>query len=177
MNQDGDRTGFGDTVLSLKYRFLEQGVHTPALGLYYTTKVPSASVSQGLGSGEFDHSLSLLVSKDVHPVHFDFNFTPFFAGRPTHPGFDHNYGFALAGWAPVFSRLNVTVEGYGASSLNAETPGFASTTLAFSYALRPRVVLDTGLDIGVTSGAPRKRVFAGVTYAAGNLYSFFRRPH
>jgi hypothetical protein len=176
MNGDGDRTGFGDTFLSLKYRFLEQGTHRPALGLYYSTKVPTASVVEGLGSGEFDHALSLLASKDLHPVHFDFNFTPFFAGRPGRPGFDHNCGFALAAWAPLLPRLNVAVEGYGASSLNVDSPAFGSTTLAFSYALRPRVVLDTGLDVGVTAGAPRKRVFAGVTYAAGNVYSLFRKP-
>ena len=176
MNGDGDRTGFGDTFLSLKYRFLEQSAHRPALGLYYTTKVPTASVVEGLGSGAFDHSLSLLVSKDVHPVHFDFNFTPFFAGRPDRSGFDHNYAYALSCVAPLWARLNITLEGYGASSLDPEVPAFGSTTLAFTYALRPRMVLDTGLDVGVTAGAPRKRVFVGITYAVANMYAWFRKP-
>jgi len=175
MNQDGDRTGFGDTLLGLKYRLLEQGHYRPALGFFYSAKVPTASVINRLGSGEFDHSASLLVSKDLHPLHFDFNLTPFFAGRPGRPGMDHDIGFALSCWAPLTPRLNLIGEGYGANALNTDTPAFASTTLALGYALPPRLVLDTGIDVGVTAGAPRKRVFVGITYALANVYASLRR--
>src|ERR1700733_2929001 len=56
MDGAGDRTGFGDTSLGLRYRFLGQTKHRPSLGLFYEAKVPSASAVLGLGSGQVDHS-------------------------------------------------------------------------------------------------------------------------
>src|ERR1700733_5376352 len=52
MDGAGDRTGFGDTSLGLRYRFLGQTKHRPSLGLFYEAKVPSASAVLGLGSGQ-----------------------------------------------------------------------------------------------------------------------------
>src|ERR1700693_189717 len=92
MDGDGNRTGFGDTWLGLRYRFLGQTKHRPSLGLFYTAKVPSASTLLGLGSGQVDHSISFLASKDLHRLHFDFNLIELLAGRPTASGFDHDTG-------------------------------------------------------------------------------------
>jgi hypothetical protein len=174
MNGDGDRTGFGDSWLGLRYRFLKQTKRHPSLGLFYAAKVPSASEALGLGSGQVDHSISLLASKDVRKLHFDFNLIELLIGRPTASGVDHNTGFALATWLPVTRRLSVVLEPYGYTALNESTPAFASTTLGFNYRVQPRLYLDSGLDVGVTAGAPHKRVFVGVTYALGNVYSWLR---
>jgi hypothetical protein len=177
MNGDGNRTGFGDTWLGLRYRFLRQTKHRPSMGLAYQAKLPSASVVLGLGSGQVDHAPSFLVSKDIHPFHLDFNLMPLLAGRPTGSGFDHNVGFALSASAPLTRRLGVVGEGYGYTTLNQNNPAFASTMLGFTYQVEPRLILDAGLDVGVTSGSPRKRVFVGVTYAVANVYSWIRpRP-
>jgi hypothetical protein len=174
MNADGNRTGFGDTWLGLRYRFLKQTKRHPSLGLFYAAKVPSASVALGLGSGRVDHSISFLASKDVRKFHFDFNLIELLSGRPTASGVDHNTGFALATWLPVTRRLSVVLEPYGYTALNAATPAFASVTLGFNYRVQSRLYLDGGLDAGVTAGAPQKRVFVGVTYAMGNVYSWLR---
>jgi Putative MetA-pathway of phenol degradation len=177
MDGVGDRIGFGDTWLGLRYRFLRQTKHWPSLGLAYQVKVPSASVVLGLGSGQVDHSPSFLVSKDVHPFHIDFNVLPLLAGRPTGSGFDHNVGFALSASAPLTRRFGVVGEGYGYTDLNQSNPAFASTMMGFTYQVGSRLILDTGLDVGVTSGAPRKRVFVGITYAMANVYSWMWSRH
>ena len=171
-DEDGNRTGFGDTWLGLKYRFLEQTRHTPSAGLFYQAKIPSANVALGLGSGQVDHAISLLISKDIHPLHLDFNVTPLFAGRPANLGFDHDLGFALSAAAPLSKRFGTVIEGYGYTALNSTNPAFASTMLGFTWQVQPRLILDTGLDVGVTSGAPQRRVFIGVTYAIANVYSW-----
>jgi len=145
--------------------------------LFYQAKIPSAGAANGLGSGRVDHALSVLVSKDIHPIHLDFNVTPLLAGSPTSSGFDHNIGFALSGSAPLTHRLGLVGEGYGYTSLNQNNPAFASTMLGFTYQVQPRLILDTGLDVGVTSGAPRKRIFVGITYAIANVYSRMRSQH
>ena len=174
MNGGGNRTGYGDNWLGLKYRFLGQTKHRPALGVFYDAKVPSASVALGLGSGKVDHSISFLASKDVRKFHFDFNVIELLAGRPAATGFDHNTGFALAAGVPITKRLTGIVEPYGYSSLNPGNPAFASAMVGFNYKVQPRVYLDGGLDLGVTHDAPHKRVYVGVTYALANVYSWMK---
>jgi Putative MetA-pathway of phenol degradation len=174
MNGDGNRTGFGDTWLGLRYRFLKQTKRRPSLGLFYEAKVPSASVALGLGSGQVDHSISFLASKDVHRLHFDFNLIELLAGRAGAGGIDHDTGFALATWLTVTRRWNLVFEPYGYTLLNQGSPAFASAMLGGNYKVQPRLYLDSGLDVGVSAGAPRKRVFVGVSYAIGNFYSWVR---
>lgn len=173
---EGNQTqrGFGDTWLGFKYRFHEQSKRIPALGLLYLAKMPSASESKGLGTGQADHALSFLVSKDVRKLHFDFNAIEFLGGRPSGPAFDHCTQYALSASAPLKGRWGAIVEGYGANELNPDTPAFASTMAGLTYQLSPRLVFDGGLDIGVTHGAPGKRVYAGITYAIANAYSWIR---
>lgn len=174
MDGSGNRTGFGDTWLGLKYRFLKQTKRRPSLGLFYAAKAPSASVALGLGSGRVDHAISFLASKDIHRLHLDFNVIALLAGRPAASGFDHDTGFALSNWFTLTPRLNLVVEPYGYTLLNQGSPAFASTMIGFNYKVQPRLYLDSGLDFGVTSEAPRERVFVGVTYALGNVYSWMR---
>jgi hypothetical protein len=76
----------------------------------------------------------------------------------------------------VYRHLSVVGEGYGYTALNADTSGFAATMLAFTYQVRPRFVIDSGLDVGVSHDAPQKRVFVGFTYAFGNVYALIRKP-
>ena len=167
--------GFGDTWLGLKYRFSDQTKYIPSFGLFYQVKTPSPSAQDGLGTGQIDHSWSLLASKDIRRLHFDFNVTPLLAGRQGSPGFDQNTGFALSASVPLTKPISLVVEGYGYTALNSANPAWASTMAGFTYQVNPRLVLDAGLDVGVTSNAPRTRVYLGVSYAMANLYSMVRR--
>ncbi len=174
MDETGNRTGFGDTWLGLRYRFLKQTKQRPSLGLFYEAKVPSASVALGLGSGQVDHSISFLASKDVHQLHFDFNLIELVAGRAGASGFDHDEGFALASWLNVTHHLNLVLEPYGYTQLHQTSPALASTMIGGNYRVGTRLYLDSGVDLGVTSAAPSARIFVGITYAIGNAYSWLR---
>jgi hypothetical protein len=174
MNGDGNRTGYGDNWLGLRYRFLAQTKRRPSLGVFYEAKVPSASTALGLGSGQVDDSISFLVSKDVRKFHFDFNLIELLAGRQLAPGVDHNTGFALATWLPLTPRLSGVIEPYGYTLLNQSNPAFASVMVGGNYKVQPRLYLDAGLDVGATHYAPDKRVYVGVTYAIVNMYSLMK---
>lgn len=174
MDGSGDRTGFGDTWLGLRYRFLKQSKRRPSFGVFYEAKIPSASVVLGLGTGQVAHSISFLASKDVRRLHFDFNLIELLAGRAGASGFDHDTGFALASWLTVTRHLNLVLEPYGYTQLNQANPAFASTMIGGNYRVGHRLYLDSGLDLGVTSAAPSERVFIGITYAIGNAYSWLR---
>ncbi len=168
---EGIQRGFGDTWLGVKYRLSSQAKKRPAFALYYQIKIPSAAF--GLGSGEVDHSIALIASKDVRRVHFDFNVIPSFIGRAG-GGFDYNTGFACASWLALPRRFTLVMEPYGYTSLNAGTPAYASLMTGVSYRVNRRFYLDTGIDTGVSHAAPHKRVYAGMTYAIGNLYQWFQ---
>lgn len=165
-------TGFGDSWLGLKYHFASQTKYRPAVGVFYQAKVPSAMGD--LGSGEIDHSLSFLFSKDVRRTHFDFNVIPYLAGRPHAVGHDRNVGLALSASHPLSRRLSLVGEGYGYTALNGASPAFASTMIAGTYQVGPQLVLDSGVDWGVTSAGPRARIFFGMTYAIANVYRWIK---
>lgn len=174
VDEAGTRTGFGDTWIGLKYHFLTQTRIRPSLGIFYQAKVPTADETKEIGSGEVDHAISLLVSKDISRFHFDFNVSPLLAGRHGSPGVDHNIALALSFSVPLTHRLSLVGEGYGYTSLNDQTPSIASVMAGVTYQVRPRFVLDAGFDTGTTPAAPPERVYVGATYAIGNLYSLFR---
>jgi len=173
MDGSANRTGFGDTWLGLKYRLVGQTKHRPAFGVFFASKVPSASIALG-GSGAVDYTASFLASKDIRRLHLDFNVVELWAGRTAASGFDSNTGFALSSWLTLTHRLNLVVEPYGYTLLNRANPAFASAMMGFNYKVTPRFYVDSGLDLGVTTTAPSARVFVGVTYAVGNFYSWIR---
>ena len=167
--------GFGDSWLGLKYRFFERPSRGLALSILYMAKIPSASEEDALGTGEVDHSISLLASKDVSRLHFDFNAIEYLGGRDSGPRLDHCTQFALSASAPLHGPWGAIVEGYGSTELNSDVPSFASGMLGLTYQVNRRLVFDGGLDLGLTHGSPNKRAYVGVTYAITNLYAWLAR--
>ena len=166
----GTQRGYGDNWFGLKYRYLGQTKHRPSLGVQYEAKMPTGNVLLGMSSGEVDHALALIASKDIRRFHFDFNVIPQLIGLPGGAGFDHNAGFAWATWLPVTKRVTLVTEPYGYTALNLQTDGYASWMAGCSVQVRPRLYLDGGMDFGVTATAPHSRVYGGVTFAVANVY-------
>jgi hypothetical protein len=171
----GTHRTFGDNWLGPQIRFYRQTERVPSLAFRYEVKIPSASTTDGLGTGRADHAFTLLASKDVAGIHFDFNVSQFLIGRSEGGGFDKSQGVNLAFSRPIHGPLLFTAEFYGDTRLNRNTPGFVSSLWALTYAVTPRLVVDAGYEIGLTSGGPHRHVFVGATYAIANLYPGGRR--
>jgi len=171
----GTHRGFGDNWLGPQIRIYKQTKLVPTFAFSYAVKIPSASPQDGLGSGQVDHSFTLLVSKDIGKTHFDFNATGFLIGQPGASGFDKNQQFNLAFSHALHGPLQFTGEFYGDTQLNAATPGFVSSLWALTYTVNPRLVVDSGFEAGITSGGPHRHAFVGVTYSIANLYPGWRR--
>ena len=165
-----DDSGVGDNWLGLKYRFSGQTRHVPSFGIFYQAKVPSPSAN--LGTGHVDHAISFLASKDVGRVHFDFNVTPTLAGSTS--GLNHNTGLALSSSVPLNRKLSLVSEAYGYTPLDHDAPGYSSMMAGLTYQSSHRLVFDAGADFGMTHDAPQRRIYAGVTYAIGNAFSWMR---
>lgn len=169
--------GFGDNWLGPQIRIYKQTKLIPSLAFSYAVKIPSANSENGLGTGRMDHAVTFLASKDIAHIHFDFNATQFWIGRQDAHGFDRNNQLNLAFSFPMHGPLQFTGEFYGDTELNRASPGFASSLGALTYTVTPRLVIDSGFEAGLTSGGPRRHVFAGLTYSIANLYPGWRRRH
>jgi hypothetical protein len=166
----GRHRSFGDNWLGAQVRFYRQTQRVPTLAFSYAIKIPSAKTEDGLGTGRVDHAFSFLVSKEIAKFNFDFNVTQYLIGRSNASGVDENQQLALAFAHVVYHGLQFNGEFYGDTRLNQTTPGFASSLWALSYRVVPRLVIDGGFEVGLTSGGPHRHAFVGATYSIANLY-------
>ena len=171
----GTHRSFGDNWLGPQIRIYRQTRQIPTLAFGYAIKIPSTSTEDGLGTGRVDHALTFLASKDLSHFHFDFNFTQFLIGRADTPGVDKNQQFNLAFSHVIYGGLQFTGELYGQTRLNQTTRGFASSLWALTYTVTPRLVIDGGFEVGLTSGGPHRHAFVGATYSIANLYPGWRQ--
>ena len=171
----GTHQTFGDNWLGTEIRFHRQTQQLPTLAFSYAFKIPSASTENGLGTGRVDHSFTFAASENIAHFNLDFNFTQFLIGRPSASGFDENQQLALAFSHAIHGKLQFAGEFYGVTQLNKATSGFASSLWALTYTVLPRLVVDGGLEVGLTPGGRRRHVFFGATYSLANLYRRSRR--
>ena len=169
---DGDRSGYGDNWVGFSYRYLKQTKSRPSLGVMYMAKIPTGDPDRELGSGEADHVLSFLVSKDIRRAHFDFNVSPQWMGVANSSS-DHNVALSMAVSLPATKRLTLVLESYGETEAG-DDPASASLMTGCSVEVHPRLYLDGGFDSGITPGAGGKRLFVGITVAVANVYTWTR---
>ena len=166
---DSGTHGVGDTALGFKYRVTQDSRHQPSIALMYMAKLPTAG--DVLGSGEADHILTLLVSKDLGKHHFDFNLAASLLGRPQ-GGVDRSYLNALAWSHPLRGKWGATAELSGATSRspNPFTPANAQLIAAATYTARPRLVFDFGMMGRITGEIPHAMLITCFTYSIAGLY-------
>lgn len=168
-------TSFGDNWLGTEIRFHRQTTRLPTMAFSYAFKIPSASAENGLGTGRVDHSFTFGASESVAHFNFDFNVTEFLVRQPAASSFDTNQQLALAFSHAIHGKLQFAGEFYGDTQLNTTTPGFASSLWALTYTVVPRLVIDGGFEVGLTTGGPHRHAFLGLTYSIANLYPGWRR--
>jgi hypothetical protein len=168
---DSGNSGTGDTGVGFKYRLTRDSGYKPSISLMYMAKLPTAGSL--MGSGEVDHSFTLLASKDFGKHHFDYNLIANLLGRP-HGGFDRSYLNALAWSHPVRGKLGATAELSGTTSPDAVTPAAAQVLASATYAPKPRLIFDIGMSAHITGEIPHAMFIAGLTYS---IADFYHRPH
>jgi hypothetical protein len=160
--------GVSDNNVGFRWRFLHQAKSQPTLTVQYSAKLPTAGPVEG--SGEVDHIVTLLASKDLPKrFHVDANLSYAWLGRPG-GGFDHN-------WLPtgtlaysLTNKWQIAMEFSGATRQNAATAAVTQNLWAVSYTLRPRLVLDSAVQVRVTGNVPRVVYLGGFTYSIADLY-------
>ncbi|MEO7715055.1 MAG: transporter [Capsulimonas sp.] len=57
------KTGFGDTTVGAKWRFLEETKSAPQVAIDYGLKIPTASKSEGFGDGKYASNFGICAAK------------------------------------------------------------------------------------------------------------------
>lgn len=166
--------GTGDNWLGGRVRLTGEKQTWISTAFMYTIKLPTAGTADGFGTGFVDHSFTFIASKDIRKWHFDFNTIELLGGRPG-DGFDTNTTLALAAAHPLKGKWGMVYEAWGQTSLNAVSPAFASNLVGVTYNFSDRFIFDGGVDLGVTSDAPRARLLVGATYSVANLHSWVKK--
>ena len=156
--------GVSDTYIGFRWRFLHQTKQRPTLTVQYSSKIPTG------GPGEVDHVVTLLGSKDLPArFHLDVNLGYQWLGRPG-GGFDQD-------WLPAFTlgysltdKWGIAMDFSGATRANAATPAIAQSLWAVSYAVKPRLVLDSAVQFRITGNVPSVVYLGGFTYSIADLY-------
>ena len=163
------RSGIGDAWLGARYRFNQGKNGLPSFGALYLIKLPFASPAKQQGSGYTDHSLALLMSKDLGRTHLDFNAVRMAIGSAS--GTKGGTFGALAISRPLHGRLSGTIEAYGGDQDGTS----AALLTAISWRWSERLLTDIGIERGFWGNSGQTKVTFGMTYAVTNLYRAFGR--
>jgi hypothetical protein len=162
-------TGIGDSQLGIQVELEHEKETRPGFAVAYYIKLPTADAAQGLGTGRVDHTFIALVSKKLGGTTVDFNASFLLSGRTTDNGHAASGQGALAASHNVSSRVGVQGELSGYSRNDAQS-GLMFALGAVTYQINRKLVLDAGMRFGLTSNAPRRGFFAGLTLGISDLY-------
>jgi len=163
-------SGFADFALGAQWCFAHQTLFGADLAFQLTHKFATASAEEGLGSGAADTTLALFWSRDFGVNHVDINFLHTWLGLPSANGGGTTHQPA--------ATISVSHKLTGPWSFGGELYGIGGTALNgrvvsnlwyVAYQPSSRLVLDSGVDIGLTRGAQRYSIFAGLTYGLGRF--------
>ncbi len=164
-------SGPGDLSLGLQWCYFHDGLFGTDQAIQVAHTFPTAAMAQGLGNGAPIDILTLIFSRDAGPYHIDVNLLESWIGLTSDQG--GGRAAQTAGTVSITRNLNeawsITGELYALQStpLNARV---VSNLWAVAYKVSKRLVLDAGVDVGLTHGAPRFTVFTGLTVGLGRFH-------
>ncbi len=167
---DGDRTDdFGDIHIGAKVRLLSETARRPAIGSWFSTRLPNAGNESGLGKDVQDFASAVTIGKTVQSVRVVANIGMLMIGRPTEAVAQDDlliYGLSVARAVSANSELVGEFVGR-ANFANLVTPGAEDRGLLRFGAryTKSGVRIDGGILLGLTSYDPEFGLTAGLTWA------------
>lgn len=177
LQTDGVSTDdFGDIHIGAKVRLLSETAHRPAIGSWFSTRLPNAGNESGLGKDVQDFSSALTIGKTVQSVRVVANIGLLMIGRPTEAVAQDDlliYGLSVA--RAISPAAEVVGEFVGrANFANIVTPGAEDRGLlrfGTRYTISG-VRFDAGVLIGLTPRDPEVGFTGGLTW----VFDAFRVP-
>jgi len=166
--QGSSQSGGADPLFGSQIQALHQEKAGLDLGLAYWHKLPRASVEKGIGSGKADDTLLLTASRTIGCWEFDLNAGANWLGRP---GADSRsrQGVGSLAVTRAFGAWNASLDTFALAATGAG-PRTVTSILAVGRDISPRLCLDLGAEAGLTRGAERLALDAGLVWRIGHLW-------
>ncbi len=177
LETDGVSTDdFGDVRIGAKVRLLSETARRPAIGSWFSTRLPNAGNESGLGKDVQDFSSALTIGKTVQSVRVVANIGLLMIGRPTEAVAQDDLLIYSLSVARAVSQSAELVGEFAGRANFAEivTPGAEDRGLLRFGAryTRSGVRLDAGVMLGLTSRDPAIGFTGGLTW----VFNAFRVP-
>lgn len=166
---DGDTTDdFGDIHVGAKVKLLGETAHRPAIGSWFSTRLPNAGNESGLGKDVQDFASALSIGKTVRSVRVVANIGVLMIGKPTDAvAQDDLLIYSLSVARAVSPAAEIVGEFVGrANFANIVTPGAEDRGLlrfGTRYTISG-VRFDAGILLGLTPRDPEIGVTTGFTW-------------
>ena len=162
--KEGKReNGMADTEMKLKYRLVDEKNWRPAFAVSGILKIPTASESKGLGSGQTDFGINAILTKNLSKklaLHLNLGYT--FIGE-NHVNNELNY--SMAAQFMLTEKWALVGEVVGVNNLNGRHGDDPFSGLIGTYYLiTDKIIWDAGLEIGMNKAAPDFRLTTGLTW-------------
>jgi hypothetical protein len=172
----GSTADVDDIHVGAKVRLVSETANRPAIGTWFTTRLPNAGNESGLGKDMQDFATALTIGKTVRSVRVVANIGMQMLGNPTRQAAqDDLMIYSLSVARAISQRGEVVGEFVGrANFANIVTPGAEDRGL-FRFGTRYTMAgirLDAGLLLGLTPRDPEIGVTAGVTW----VFNLFQVP-
>ena len=158
-----------DFVMGAKIRIMAESARRPAFGFRFATRLPNASIQQGIGTDTTDFFASILASKTVQSVRIVGNIGLGILGDPTNGHrqndvltYGGSFARALTNHSEVVGEVNGRVSTRSGSAFpGTETRG---TLNLGGRHTRGAVRFDVGMLFGLTTVDPTIGFTTGITY-------------
>lgn len=155
--------GMADTEIKLKYRLMDEKNWTPAFTVSGILKIPTASESKGLGSGQTDFGINAILTKSLSKkwaVHLNLGYT--FIGED-HVNNELNYSMAVQFFlTEKWALVGEVVGGNNFNGRHGDDP--FSGLIGTYYSITDKIIWDAGVEIGMNQAAPDVRLTTGLTW-------------
>lgn len=174
---DGDTTDdFGDIHVGAKVKLLGETAHRPAIGSWFSTRLPNAGNESGLGKDVQDFASALSIGKTVRSVRVVANIGVLMIGKPTDAvAQDDLLIYSLSVARAISPAAEIVGEFVGrANFANIVTPGAEDRGLlrfGTRYTISG-VRFDAGILVGLTPRDPQIGITTGFTW----VFDAFKIP-
>jgi hypothetical protein len=155
--------GLGDILVDGEYVLVEERDVIPEVSPFVGVKFPTADSSTGLGTGEFDETLGVSLSKTFGKrwtASADLLYT--FVGSPRHTTLDNFFGWTVGVSYDVTPSLRLATYLDGATAVSRHDPNPLDLRFQVEYNITGIVALTAGASAGLSHGSGDFGVSAGI---------------
>jgi hypothetical protein len=152
--RSSSESGLGDMLFKVSFTVLEEKDLIPEIAPYVKIKFPTADSDRGLGTGEFDETIGVDLSKQLIDRLYGYVTLAYtFVGDPPGTNFRNSFGWSLGAAYSVVGPLSVFAFLDGSTAISPGQSDPVELRVGAEYRLTRALKLTGSVTRGLTDGA------------------------